>query len=120
MSASEEKTLVVENGHYRVQLSNGMAAYLVPEEGREPDQYTPEMSRRARGVEIWAALKSLGDESPSRENSESAVALSIPGVSTDTTVNRLASNLDTIRQWRLEGSASETVSHANDTTPIVR
>ena len=27
---------------------------------REPSQYTPELSRRARGVEIWAALKSLG------------------------------------------------------------
>ena len=27
---------------------------------REPGQYTPEASRRARGVEIWAALKSLG------------------------------------------------------------
>jgi glutamate/tyrosine decarboxylase-like PLP-dependent enzyme len=37
------------------------AAYLVAAgEGREPDQYTPEMSRRARGVEIWAALRSLG------------------------------------------------------------
>jgi glutamate/tyrosine decarboxylase-like PLP-dependent enzyme len=31
-------------------------------EGREPDQYVPEMSRRARGVEVWAALKSLGRE----------------------------------------------------------
>jgi glutamate/tyrosine decarboxylase-like PLP-dependent enzyme len=36
------------------------AAYLVSGDGREPDQYTPEMSRRARGVEIWAALRSLG------------------------------------------------------------
>lgn len=36
------------------------ASYLVPAEQREPDQYTPEMSRRARGVEIWAALRSLG------------------------------------------------------------
>ena len=36
------------------------AAYL-PEGGhREPAHYTPELSRRARGVEIWAALKSLG------------------------------------------------------------
>jgi glutamate/tyrosine decarboxylase-like PLP-dependent enzyme len=36
------------------------AAYLVQTERREPDQYTPEMSRRARGVEVWAALRSLG------------------------------------------------------------
>ena len=27
---------------------------------REPSQYTPESSRRARGVEIWAALRTLG------------------------------------------------------------
>jgi glutamate/tyrosine decarboxylase-like PLP-dependent enzyme len=25
-------------------------------------QYTPEMSRRARGIEVWAALRSLGRE----------------------------------------------------------
>ncbi|HVO99571.1 MAG TPA: aminotransferase class V-fold PLP-dependent enzyme [Bryobacteraceae bacterium] len=36
------------------------AAYLVMGEHREPWQYTPEASRRARGIEIWAALKSLG------------------------------------------------------------
>jgi glutamate/tyrosine decarboxylase-like PLP-dependent enzyme len=36
------------------------AAYLVPGGQREPMHYTPEMSRRARGIDIWAALKSLG------------------------------------------------------------
>jgi len=36
------------------------AAYLVPGSQREPMQHTPEASRRARGVELWAALKSLG------------------------------------------------------------
>ena len=36
------------------------APYLPQGEHREPSQYTPELSRRARGVEIWAALKSLG------------------------------------------------------------
>src|SRR5487761_2257630 len=36
------------------------AAYLVMGEHREPWLYTPEASRRARGIEIWAALKSLG------------------------------------------------------------
>jgi glutamate/tyrosine decarboxylase-like PLP-dependent enzyme len=34
--------------------------YLVVGDRREPFHYVPEMSRRARGVEIWAALKSLG------------------------------------------------------------
>lgn len=36
------------------------AAYLVEGGTREPDHYTPELSRRARGVEVWAALLSLG------------------------------------------------------------
>jgi glutamate/tyrosine decarboxylase-like PLP-dependent enzyme len=36
------------------------AAYLTEGEVREPDQYVPEFSRRARGVEVWAALLSLG------------------------------------------------------------
>jgi len=36
------------------------AAYLPQSEHREPSQYVPELSRRARGVEVWAALKSLG------------------------------------------------------------
>jgi glutamate/tyrosine decarboxylase-like PLP-dependent enzyme len=36
------------------------AAYLPQGEHREPSQYVPELSRRARGVDIWAALKSLG------------------------------------------------------------
>jgi glutamate/tyrosine decarboxylase-like PLP-dependent enzyme len=36
------------------------AAYLAPGDLREPSHYTPEMSRRARGIELWAALRSLG------------------------------------------------------------
>jgi glutamate/tyrosine decarboxylase-like PLP-dependent enzyme len=36
------------------------AAYLELGESREPGLYTPEMSRRARGIEVWAALLSLG------------------------------------------------------------
>ena len=36
------------------------AAYLTTGEQREPHHYVPEMSRRARGIEIWAALRSLG------------------------------------------------------------
>ena len=44
-------------------LRNAMstaAAYLAQGEAREPFHYTPEMSRRGRGVEVWAALRSLG------------------------------------------------------------
>jgi glutamate/tyrosine decarboxylase-like PLP-dependent enzyme len=44
-------------------LRNAMslsASYLQIGTAREASQYTPEASRRARGVEIWAALKSLG------------------------------------------------------------
>jgi glutamate/tyrosine decarboxylase-like PLP-dependent enzyme len=36
------------------------AAYLVHSEMRDPSNYTPELSRRARGVELWAGLRSLG------------------------------------------------------------
>ena len=36
------------------------AAYIPVAEHRDPGMYTPELSRRARGVEIWAALCSLG------------------------------------------------------------
>jgi glutamate/tyrosine decarboxylase-like PLP-dependent enzyme len=36
------------------------AAYLVGSAQREPMYHTPEASRRARGVELWATLKSLG------------------------------------------------------------
>jgi len=36
------------------------AAYLLEGDTRDPYLFTPEMSRRARGIEIWAALRSLG------------------------------------------------------------
>jgi len=37
------------------------AEYLITDtEYRNPSDYTPELSRRARGVDIWAALRSLG------------------------------------------------------------
>jgi glutamate/tyrosine decarboxylase-like PLP-dependent enzyme len=46
--------------HLRAVMSVS-AAYLEQQDARgEPYQYTPEMSRRARGVEVWAALRSLG------------------------------------------------------------
>jgi glutamate/tyrosine decarboxylase-like PLP-dependent enzyme len=36
------------------------SAYFTPGGEREPSQFAPEMSRRARGVELWATLCSLG------------------------------------------------------------
>ena len=36
------------------------AAYLETDGPREPSDYNPELSRRARGVELWAGLRSLG------------------------------------------------------------
>ena len=46
--------------HLRAAMSVS-AAYLDGQDARgEPYQYTPEMSRRARGVEVWAALRALG------------------------------------------------------------
>lgn len=52
--------VVREPDHLRRALSWGNAAYLAQGSGREPWQYTPDASRRARGVELWAALRSLG------------------------------------------------------------
>ncbi len=36
------------------------ASYLPKAAARDPSDYTPELSRRARGVEVWAALRTLG------------------------------------------------------------
>jgi len=52
--------VVREPEHLRRALSAGSAAYLTQSAGREPWQFTPDASRRARGIELWAAMKSLG------------------------------------------------------------
>jgi glutamate/tyrosine decarboxylase-like PLP-dependent enzyme len=52
--------VVREAEHLRRAMSAGNAAYLMQGAGREPWQYTPDSSRRARGIELWAALRSLG------------------------------------------------------------
>jgi aromatic-L-amino-acid decarboxylase len=51
--------LVRDAGALRAAMAN-VSAYFVPGETREPSQFSPEMSRRARGVELWASLRSLG------------------------------------------------------------
>jgi glutamate/tyrosine decarboxylase-like PLP-dependent enzyme len=52
--------VVREPEHLRRALAAGSAAYLAQSAGREPWQYTPDSSRRARGIELWAAMRSLG------------------------------------------------------------
>lgn len=45
-----------------LQAAMAITAEYLPSESRErnPCDFTPELSRRARGVEVWAALRSLG------------------------------------------------------------
>ena len=52
--------VIVRDGASLRASMNIQAAYLEPGSRREPMHHTPEASRRARGVELWAALKSLG------------------------------------------------------------
>jgi len=53
--------LVIVRDAAALRASMGIrSAYLEPGSRREPMHHTPEASRRARGVELWAALKSLG------------------------------------------------------------
>jgi glutamate/tyrosine decarboxylase-like PLP-dependent enzyme len=51
--------LVRDKSALRGAMGTG-AAYLQESPVREPMHFTPELSRRARGVEVWAALKTLG------------------------------------------------------------
>jgi glutamate/tyrosine decarboxylase-like PLP-dependent enzyme len=51
---------VRDGRHLHAAMSSGVAAYLAGDTAREPHLTVPEMSRRARGIEVWAALRSLG------------------------------------------------------------
>jgi glutamate/tyrosine decarboxylase-like PLP-dependent enzyme len=51
---------VRDGGHLQAAMSSGVAPYLAGDAARDPHLTVPEMSRRARGVEVWAALRSLG------------------------------------------------------------
>jgi glutamate/tyrosine decarboxylase-like PLP-dependent enzyme len=50
---------VRDQRHLNAAMSTS-AAYLSEGDTREPHRFVPEMSRRARAIEIWAALRSLG------------------------------------------------------------
>jgi len=52
--------VLVRNGSALRSAMGISAAYLPPGGRREPMHHTPEASRRARGIELWAGLKSLG------------------------------------------------------------
>ena len=52
--------VMVRDGSALREAMTVSAAYLTPGTKREPMHHTPDASRRARGVELWAALKSLG------------------------------------------------------------
>jgi glutamate/tyrosine decarboxylase-like PLP-dependent enzyme len=52
--------VIVRDGKALRAAMTSSAAYLEPGARREPMNHTPDASRRARGVELWAALKSLG------------------------------------------------------------
>jgi glutamate/tyrosine decarboxylase-like PLP-dependent enzyme len=62
MNVPQDSGLIVvrEPEHLRRALSAGNAAYLTQSSEREPWQFTPDSSRRARGIELWAAMRSLG------------------------------------------------------------
>lgn len=49
---------------HALQAAMAITAEYLPTESdyRNPADFTPELSRRARGVEVWAALRSLGRE----------------------------------------------------------
>ena len=53
---------VVRNPDHLRRAMAQSAAYLQTGDVREPCHYTPESSRRARGIELWAAMRSLGRE----------------------------------------------------------
>lgn len=54
--------VLVKNGIALRSAMTMTAAYLEAGALREPMYHTPEASRRARGVDLWATLKSLGRE----------------------------------------------------------
>jgi glutamate/tyrosine decarboxylase-like PLP-dependent enzyme len=51
---------LVRHGDALRDAMHTQAPYLMAQAAREPMHWGPDMSRRARGVEVWAALRSLG------------------------------------------------------------
>lgn len=53
---------IVKNGVAMARAMDISASYITadPEDGRNPTQYGPELSRRARGFAVWATIQALG------------------------------------------------------------
>jgi len=51
---------IVREREALAQAMSMSGAYLLPSEHRDAMNYTPDSSRRARAIEVWAALRSLG------------------------------------------------------------
>lgn len=52
--------VICKHGEHLRKSMSMQGDYLDQSGGRIPYQYTPELSRRARAVDVWAALRSLG------------------------------------------------------------
>ncbi len=53
---------LVRDAHHLSNAMSATASYLITGDAREPAHYVPEFSRRARGIDIWAALRTLGKQ----------------------------------------------------------
>jgi glutamate/tyrosine decarboxylase-like PLP-dependent enzyme len=53
---------ICKNAESLTDMFGVTAPYLIEGAMREPNHHTPEFSKRARGIEIWAALKHLGKD----------------------------------------------------------
>lgn len=53
---------LVRDAQHLTNAMSATASYLATSEDREPAYNVPEFSRRARGIDIWAALRTLGKQ----------------------------------------------------------
>jgi glutamate/tyrosine decarboxylase-like PLP-dependent enzyme len=60
LNTSYDSGIVLLRDPGALRASFGSSAAYLPAGGREPMQLTPQTSQRARGVEVWAVLRSLG------------------------------------------------------------
>ncbi|MEL6169020.1 MAG: pyridoxal-dependent decarboxylase [Pseudomonadota bacterium] len=107
------------------------AGYLsgAPDDGRNPTQYGPELSRRARGFSVWAVLKALGrtgvaDLVRGHCNGALRLANHLASVEGIEVVNRVNLNQIALR-FRAPGADPETLTMAmevriNDAEHFVR
>jgi len=54
--------VICKNGNHLRKAMSIHGDYLDQSGGRIPYQYTPELSRRARAIDIWAAIRTLGKD----------------------------------------------------------